>query len=76
MGSENAHRCAQKAGNGLGFDFCRAIPQDGGECLIHIILVTGAETLFSFVNVETKEQSKPWMHTHICQTSRKGLSKW
>jgi hypothetical protein len=31
---------------------------------IHILRVTGDETLVSFVNAETKEQSKQWMHTH------------
>jgi hypothetical protein len=36
----------------------------GDEFLNHIIRVTGDETLVSFVNVETKEQSKQWMHTH------------
>jgi hypothetical protein len=29
-----------------------------------IIQVTGDEAWFSFLNVETKEQSKQWMHTH------------
>jgi hypothetical protein len=28
------------------------------------IRVTGDETCVSFVNVETKEQSKQWLHTH------------
>jgi hypothetical protein len=34
------------------------------EFLDHIIQVTSDETWVSFVNVETKEQSKQWMHTH------------
>jgi hypothetical protein len=34
------------------------------EFLNHIIQVTGDETWVSFVNTETKEQSKQWMHTH------------
>jgi hypothetical protein len=32
--------------------------------LSHIVQVTGEETWVSVVKVETKEQSKPWMHTH------------
>jgi hypothetical protein len=32
--------------------------KDGNEFLNHIIRVTGDETWVSFVNVETKEQSK------------------
>jgi hypothetical protein len=43
--------------------------QDGDKFFNHI--VTGYETWVLFVNVETKEQSKQWMHTHIQQTSRK-----
>jgi hypothetical protein len=35
-----------------------------GEFLNHIIRLTGDEIWGSFVNVETKEQSKQWMHTH------------
>jgi hypothetical protein len=29
-----------------------------------IVQVTSAQTWVSFANVETKEQSKQWMHTH------------
>jgi hypothetical protein len=36
----------------------------GDEFLNHIIQVTCGETWVSFVNVETKEQSKQWMHIH------------
>jgi hypothetical protein len=38
---------------------------DGDEFPNHIIQVTGDETWVSFVNIETKEQSKQWIHTHI-----------
>jgi hypothetical protein len=38
--------------------------KDGDEFLNHIVRVTGDETWVSFVNVETKQQSKQWMHTH------------
>jgi hypothetical protein len=38
--------------------------KDGDEFLSHIIQVLSDETWFSFVNVDTKEQSKQWMHTH------------
>jgi hypothetical protein len=38
--------------------------KDGDAFLSHIVQVTGDETFVSFVNVETKEQSKQWVHTH------------
>jgi hypothetical protein len=47
----------------------------GDEFLDDIIRVTGDEIWVSFVNVETKEQSKQWMHTHIHQTRQKSLKK-
>jgi hypothetical protein len=37
--------------------------KDGDEFLRHI--VTGHENWVSFVNYETNEQSKQWMHTHL-----------
>jgi hypothetical protein len=39
--------------------------KDGNEFLNYVVRVTGDETWVSFVNVETKEQSKQWMHTHL-----------
>jgi hypothetical protein len=33
--------------------------------------LTGNETWVSFVNVETKEQSKQWMHTHPSNKPKK-----
>jgi uncharacterized damage-inducible protein DinB len=39
------------------------------ELLNHII--TGDEMWVSFVNAETKEQSKQWMHTHSSNKSKK-----
>jgi len=36
--------------------------EEGGGFLDRI--VTGDETWVQFVNAETKEQSKQWMHTH------------
>jgi hypothetical protein len=44
--------------------FLERYHKDGDEFLNHIVRVTGDETRVSFVNVETKEQSKQWMHTH------------
>jgi hypothetical protein len=38
--------------------------KDDDEFLNHIVQVTSGETWVSFVNFETKEQSKKWMHTH------------
>jgi hypothetical protein len=37
--------------------------KDGDRFLNHIVQLTGDETSVSFVDVETKEQSKQWMHT-------------
>jgi hypothetical protein len=38
--------------------------KDGDDFLNHIVRATGDKTWVSFVNVETNEQSKQWMHTH------------
>jgi hypothetical protein len=45
-------------------NFLEQYHKDGDEFLNHIIQVTDDETWVSFVNAETKEQSKQWMHTH------------
>jgi hypothetical protein len=44
--------------------FLERYHKDGDEFLNHIVRVTGDETRVSFVNAESKEQSKQWMHTH------------
>jgi hypothetical protein len=44
-------------------EICGMIIGRGNEFLSHIVRVTGDETSVSFVNVETKEQSKQRMHT-------------
>jgi alpha-amylase/alpha-mannosidase (GH57 family) len=44
--------------------FLERYHKDGDEFLNHIVQVTGEETWVSFVNVETIEKSKQWMHTH------------
>jgi hypothetical protein len=44
--------------------FLEQYHNDNDEFLNHIVQVTGDETWVSFVNVESKEQSKQWMHTH------------
>jgi hypothetical protein len=63
MGAENAHGCPQNTENGFGFDFLEQYHNDGNGFLSHIVRVTGDETWVSFVNVETKEQTKEWRHT-------------
>jgi hypothetical protein len=45
------------------FAFIERYHKDGDEFLGHIIGVTADETWVSFVNVETKEHSKQWMHS-------------
>jgi hypothetical protein len=44
--------------------FLERYHKDGNEFLNHIVRVTGHETRVSFVNVQTKEQSKHWIHTY------------
>jgi hypothetical protein len=44
--------------------FLEQYHKNGDEFLNHIVRVTGHETWVLFVNIETKEQSKQWMHTH------------
>jgi hypothetical protein len=74
MSSEIAHGCAQNIENGFSFDFfLEGHHKDGDEFLNHII--TGGETWVSCVNIETKEQSKQRIHTHIHQRSQKSLNK-
>jgi hypothetical protein len=41
------------------------------EFFNHIVGVTGDESWISFVNVETKEQSKQWIHTHSSNKPKK-----
>jgi hypothetical protein len=55
MGSENAHVCAQNAGNGFGFEFLERYHKEGDEFLNHIVRVISDETWVSFVNIKTKE---------------------
>jgi hypothetical protein len=62
LDSENFHECTENAKNGFSFDFLGRCHKDSYEFLNHMI--TGDETLVSFENVRTKEQSKQWMHTH------------
>jgi hypothetical protein len=62
MGSENARGCTQNTENGLGIEFFDRYHKYSNEFLNNI--VTGDETQISFMNAETTEQSKQWMHTH------------
>jgi hypothetical protein len=58
MGEHKMQRMA------LALTFLEKYHEDGDEFLNRIIRVTGDETWASFVNTETKEQLKQWMHTH------------
>jgi hypothetical protein len=51
--------------------FLERYHKDGDKFLNHIVRVTGDETWVSFVNLETKEQSKQWMHTHSSKKLKK-----
>jgi hypothetical protein len=44
--------------------FLEQYHKDCNVFLDHIVRVTGDVICVSFFNVETKEQSKQWMHTH------------
>jgi spore coat polysaccharide biosynthesis protein SpsF (cytidylyltransferase family) len=50
--------------------FLERCHKDGDEFLIHIVRITGDESWVSFLNVETKEQSKQRMHTHSPHTRK------
>jgi hypothetical protein len=64
-----AHKLQRMASALTFFEWCH---KDGNEIFSHIMIITGNKTWASFVNVETKEQSKQWMHTHSHnKTSRK-----
>jgi hypothetical protein len=45
-------------------NFLERYHKDGDEFFSHIVRVTGDGTWGLFMNVETEEQSKQWMHTH------------
>jgi hypothetical protein len=57
----NAHKTQRMAST---LTFLEQFHRGGNEFLNHIVRVTGDETLITFVNVETKGQSKLWVHTH------------
>jgi hypothetical protein len=59
----------------LALTFLEQYHKDGNEFLSHIVWVTGDETWVSFVNIETKEQSKQWMHTHSPNKAKKCINK-
>jgi hypothetical protein len=51
--------------------FLERCHEDGNEFLHHIVRVRGDETWISLPNVETKERSKQWMHTHSPSKTKK-----
>jgi hypothetical protein len=51
--------------------FLERYHKDGDEFLNHIVRVAGDITWVSFVNAETKEQSKQWIYTHSPNKSKK-----
>jgi hypothetical protein len=68
MGAHKAQRMASA------LTFLERYHKDGDEFLSHIVRVTGDETWVPFVNAETEEHSKKWMHT-LHQTNRNSLNK-
>jgi hypothetical protein len=63
-GENKTHRMA------VVLNFLECYHNDGDEFRSHMWVNSG-ETWVSFVNVETKEQSKQWMHTHSPNKPRK-----
>jgi hypothetical protein len=58
-GAHKTHRMASA------FKSFEQYHKDGYEFLSHIVQVIGNDEIWvPFVNVETKEQSRQWMHTH------------
>jgi DNA-binding transcriptional MocR family regulator len=55
----------------LALTFLESYHKDGNEFPNHIVRLTGDETWVSFVNVETKEQSKQWINTHSPNKQKK-----
>jgi hypothetical protein len=53
------------------FTFSERYHMDGDDFLRHIVRVTGDETWISFVNVQTKVQSKQWVHTNPSNKTKK-----
>jgi hypothetical protein len=53
------------------FIYLERCPKDGNEFLNQTVRVTGDETWVSFVNDETKAQSKQWMHIHSPNTPKR-----
>jgi hypothetical protein len=51
--------------------FLERYHKDGNKFLNHIVWKTGDETWVSFVNFETKEQSKQCLHTHFTKQAVK-----
>jgi hypothetical protein len=64
MGANKTQRMASA------FTFLEQYHKDG-EFLNHVVRVTGDETWVSFVNVETKEQSRQWVPTHLPNKPKK-----
>jgi hypothetical protein len=56
-------------------DFLEESHKDGNKFLSHSVCITGDETWVSFVNVETEDQSKQWMHTHSPNQPKKFKQK-
>jgi hypothetical protein len=54
----------------LASTFLEQYDKDGDEFLNHIVRATSKEMWVPFVNVETKERSKQWMHTFTKQTEK------
>jgi hypothetical protein len=58
MGSEIAYGAHKTQRMAAALTFSERYHKDGDEFLIHIVRVTRDETWISFLNVETKDQTK------------------
>jgi hypothetical protein len=67
-----AHKTQRMA---LILTFLEQYHKDDDAFLSHVVRVTDDETWVPLLNVEGKEQSNQWIHTHIHQTSQTSLNK-
>jgi hypothetical protein len=64
VGSENIHRNVKELKECFEFYFLELYHKDWVEFRNDTVRVRGDENWISFVNVESKEQSKQWVYAH------------
>jgi hypothetical protein len=64
-----------KNGFGFAFFFLERYHKDGHTFLNHIVRVTDHISWISLANIEIKDKSKQWMHTHSPKKPKKFKQK-